>query len=166
MASGDSLILFPSQSAQVPSSAGAAFDVRNNHPVLDYDDTTQEAAYFTAVMPQGYAGGGVTVVLHYSASSATTGSIAWDVAFERIGDGIQDTDADGFAASNSGGEAVPGTSGDVGQISITFTDGADMDSVAAGDLFRLRVERDADGTNNTDDASGDAELHAVEIRET
>ena len=47
--------------------------------------------------------------------------------------------------------------------STTFiTDGADMDSVAAGELFRLKVTRDA----TSDDASGDAELYAVEIRES
>lgn len=35
-------------------------------------------------------------------------------------------------------------------------------TLAAGELFRLKVTRDA--TN--DDAAGDAELHAIEIRES
>jgi len=39
-----------------------------------------------------------------------------------------------------------------------------MDSVAAGELFRIKVTRDAD--NESDDMAGDAELSAVEIRET
>ena len=47
-------------------------------------------------------------------------------------------------------------------VSISFTDGADMDSVAAGEAFRLKVTRD--GVSDT--AAGDAELMAVEIRET
>jgi dTDP-4-dehydrorhamnose 3,5-epimerase len=36
-----------------------------------------------------------------------------------------------------------------------------MDSVAVGELFRLSVTRDA----ASDDAAGDLELHAVELRE-
>ncbi len=96
-------------------------------------------------------------------SSATSNTVDWDVAFERIGDQQQDVDSDSFAAVNSVDDTtVPGTSGNVDVVSIAFTDGADMDSVAAGELFRLKITRDA--TN--DDATGDAELHAIEIRET
>ncbi len=43
-----------------------------------------------------------------------------------------------------------------------ITDGADMDSVAVGELFRLKITRDA----SSDDADNDAELHAVELKET
>ena len=50
--------------------------------------------------------------------------------------------------------------------SIAFTDGAQMDSMAVGEKFRLKISRDADSTNDTDDMAGDAELHMVEIRET
>ncbi|KKK65637.1 hypothetical protein LCGC14_2972130, partial [marine sediment metagenome] len=57
---------------------------------------------------------------------------------------------------------VPGTAGLVDIVTVTFTDGADMDSVAVGELFRLKVTRDA----VSDDAAGDAELVAVEIKET
>ena len=37
-----------------------------------------------------------------------------------------------------------------------------MDSVAVGEAFRLKITRDA----ASDDATGDAEILAVEIRET
>ena len=56
---------------------------------------------------------------------------------------------------------VPGTSGLVDIVNVTFTDGADMDSVAVGELFRLKVARDI-----ADTAVGDIELHALEIKET
>jgi hypothetical protein len=96
-------------------------------------------------------------------STATTGNVDWDVEFELIGNEQLDVDADSFAAANSVDDTtVPGTSGFVDVVSIAFTDGADMDSVAAGDLFRIRVTRDA----AADTATGDADLHAVEIRET
>ena len=47
-------------------------------------------------------------------------------------------------------------------ISIAFTDGVDMDSVAAGERFRIKITRDA----ASDTATGDAELTGIEIRET
>jgi len=140
------------------------FDTRNSHPVLDADATTNESAVFSAVMPQHYAGTtGVTVYIHYSMSSAVADTVDWDVSFEEIGDQQLDVDGDSFAAVNSvDNTTVPGTSGLVDVVSVAFTDGADMDNVAAGELFRIKVTRDA----ASDDATGDAELHAVEIRET
>ena len=163
MASGDTLItLFPVDN-EPPSSNNATFDTRNNHPVLDFDDTTNESAVFSAVMPRNYGGGGLTIYLHYSMTSATSGDVDLDVAFERIGDAQQDVDSDGFAAVNSvDNTTVPGTSGHVDIVSVTFTDGADMDSIAVGELFRIKINRDA----VSDTATGDLELHAIEIKET
>jgi hypothetical protein len=163
MASGDTLLVFTPMSYEPPSSNPATIDLRNQHPVLDFDPTTNESAVWSAVMPQHYDGGGVTVKIHYAMSSATSGDVDWDAAFERIGDQQQDIDSDSFAAVNSQDDTtVPGTSGLVDVVSITFEDGADMDSVAAGEAFRLKITRDA--ANDT--AAGDAELVAVEIQET
>lgn len=163
MASGDTLVPLTVLSNTPPSSNPATPDTRNIHPVLDFDDTTNESAVFSAYMPKSYGGGGVTVYLGYSMTSATSGDIDWDVAFERIGDQQLDVDADSFAAVNSvDNTTVPGTAGNVDVVSITFTDGADMDSVAAGEWFRIKVTRDA----ASDTATGDAELHFVVIQET
>ena len=163
MASGDTLIAFFATDNEPTSSNFATLDFRNLHPVLDFDATTNEDAVFTGLMPQRYNSGGVTVYIHYSMTSATSGDIDWDVAFERIGDQQLDIDSDSFAAANSvDNTTVPGTSGFVDIVNVAFTDGADMDSVATGELFRIKVTRDA----ASDTATGDAELHAVEIRET
>jgi len=164
MASGDTLYTWTPYANEPPSSNYATLDTRNLHPCLDFDATTNEYAIFSGVMPQHYAGTtGVTVYIHYAMSSATADTVDWDAEFERIGDQQLDVDGDSFAAANSvDNTTVPGTSGLVDVVSIAFTDGADMDSVAAGELFRLRISRDA----SNDDAAGDAELFAVEIRET
>ncbi len=163
MASGDTLLVFTPLHNEPTSSNFATLDLRNLHPVLDFDASTNESAVFSSIMPRSYAGGGVTVYLHYALSSATSGTTDWDVAFERIGDQQLDIDGDSFAAVNSvDNTTVPGTSGLVDIVSVAFTDGADMDSVAVGESFRLKVTRDA--TN--DDATGDAELVKVEIKET
>ena len=164
MASGDTLLAFTPMNNEPPASNYATLDLRNYHPCLDFDASTDEHAVFRAIMPQNYVGTtGVTVYLHYAMSTATSNTVDWDVSFERIGDQQLDVDGDSFAAVNSvDNTTVPGTSGLVDVVSVTFTDGADMDSVAAGELFRLKVTRDA----SADDATGDAELFAVEIRET
>lgn len=164
MASGDTLLIFTALHSEPPATNYATLDVRNLHPVLDFDGATNESAVFSGVMPQHYAGTtGVTVYLHYSMTSETSGDIDWDVAFERVGDQQLDVDADSFATVQSvDGTTVPATSGLVDVVSIPFTDGAVMDSVAAGELFRLKVTRDA----ASDTSTADAELHAIEIRET
>lgn len=164
MASGNTLLIFHPYNNEPPASNYATLDTRNAHPCLDFDAATDETAQFTAVMPRNYSGEGVTVYLHMTDTNDTNTDHKsyWDVSFERLT--AQDLDADGFADANSGNIAPNGTSGIPVVLAIAFTDGADMDSVAAGELFRLRVTRDAN--NGSDDWANDAELLAVEIKET
>ncbi len=163
MASGDTLLIFGPLHNEPTATVYATLDTRNQHPVLDFDATTNESAVFTGIMPRSYAGGGLTVYIHYAMSSAVAGNIDWDAAFERIGDQQQDIDSDGFAAVQSvDNTTVPGTSGLVDIVSIAFTDGAQMDSIAVGESFRIKITRDA----ASDTATGDGELVALEIKET
>jgi len=163
MASGNTLLIFLAEEGRPPTSNGATFDVRNNIACFDFDDTTGEAVVFTGVLPRNYAGGGITVYLHWAATSATTGTGGWLVAFERIGDGQQDIDSDGFASNQTvTAVTVPATSGHVDITNVAVSDGANMDSIAVGELFRLKVTRDV--ANDT--AAGDLELYAVELKET
>lgn len=164
MASGDTLLLFHPYNNEPPATAYATLDTRNAHPTLDFDAATDEAAVFTAILPRNYAGGGVTVYLHVTDTNDTNAAHAsyWDVSFERMT--ALDLDADDFAAVQSTHVHPNGTSGIPVIASIAFTDGAQMDSVAAGELFRLKVNRDAN--NGSDDWANDAELLMVEIKET
>jgi hypothetical protein len=163
MASGQTLLQFFPQDNEPPAANFATLDTRNGHPCLDFDATTQEIAIFRAMLPRNYGGGGITVYLHHGASSATSGTIGWDVAFERIGDGQQDVDADGFATAQAVTPAtVPGTSGLVDIVNAAISNGANIDSIAVGEMFRIRVRRDV--ANDT--AAGDAELYMVELKET
>lgn len=164
MASNDTLCIFTPLGNEPPASNYATLDIRNAHPCLDFDDTTDETAQWTDVLPRNYAGGGVTVTLFWAASTATTGNVVWDAQFERLEDEGTDIDADSFAAVQSATAAAPGTSGAVQYTTIAFTHGAQMDSVAAGELFRVRVSRDAN--NGADTMTGDAELLGLELRET
>lgn len=164
MASGQTLAIFTPLNNEPPASAFATLDLRNGHPVLDFDAGVAENAIFTFVLPRNYGGGGLTVYIHWAATSAITGDCVWNAAFERIGEGQQDIDADGFATAQAATATAPATSGNVDIQAIPFTDGAQMDSLAVGEAFRLKITRDA--ANASDTMTGDAELVAVEIKET
>lgn len=149
-----------------PLSNYATVDTRNNHMVLDFDAAAaSEAAMFPFILPRIYAGGGITVYLHWAASSATAGDVIWRTSFERIGDGQQDIDSDGFATAVTWAAATcSATSGNVVIDSQAHTNGAQIDSAAVGEYCRLKVERL--GSNVSDTMTGDAELLAVELKET
>lgn len=163
MASGDSLLILTPLHNEPPAANNATLDTRNLHPVLDFDATTNEHAVFSSIMPRHYDGGGVTAYHHYAMTTAEAGDVDWDGSFERIGDRVQNIDADGFAAVQStNNTVVPGTSGLVDVVAIAFTDGAQMDNIAVGEGFRYKATRDA----ASDTAAGDAELLFIELMET
>ncbi|HEX9704455.1 MAG TPA: hypothetical protein VGA20_04360 [Gemmatimonadales bacterium] len=162
MASGDLLAAFEPAGAQYPSSDYAQFDARNGHHVLDFDGSADESIIWAGWLSPSYDGGGITVEIAW-ASDGTTGDVDWDVAIETLADGGDDTDSDSFAAANStDGTTVPGTSGALKYTTVTFTDGADMDSLGAGDRFRLKLTRDAANDTSTDDV----QVYGVQITET
>jgi hypothetical protein len=166
MASGDTLAVFVPANNEPPSAAYATLDTRNAHPVLNFDGTTDEEAVFTSILDRKYAGGGLTVNLWVGAASATSGTMRWQVGIERIQASTLDIDADSFAAFQSNGATAPGTSGMFLVCAVTFTDGAQMDSLAVGEPYRLKVRRDADGTSGTDDIASDCQLLTLEVKET
>ncbi|HVY52799.1 MAG TPA: hypothetical protein VHA07_14720 [Devosia sp.] len=162
MASGDTLCTFVPYQNEPPSTNYATLGLRNFHPVLQFDDTVSESAVFTAIMPQNYSNAtGVTVYVTGTAV-ATSGTVGWTVEFERL-DSLTDVDVDSFASAQTiTAGSVPATSGQTLTLSGAVTKGANIDSVVAGDLFRVRIKRDV----ANDNAIGDAELLGVEIRES
>jgi hypothetical protein len=162
MASGDTLVIFTPLNNEPPSSNYATFDTRNLHTVLDFDDTTAESAVFKGIMPQNYGGASISVLIHFSMATATTNSIFWSVAIENITTTL-DIDTDSFSGFNGDTDTlVPTVSGEVDIVGVAFESGADMDSLSEGNPFRIKIRRGA----AEDNATGDAELYAVEIRET
>lgn len=171
MASGDTLLIFTPQANEPPSSSFATLDIRNSRPCLDFDAAADEEAVFAGIMPQSYANTtGVTIVLTMgSTTDQTSGTVAWELLFERIINDSTDLDADSFATSAAGNrftQTAPGGASQPAIDSKTIAKGAVMDSVVAGDPFRLKIRRDADGTSQTDSMTGDAELYSIELRET
>jgi hypothetical protein len=161
MATGQTLLEWDPRSNEPPASAFSTLDLRNNQPVLDHAAGSDESCVFSAVMPQQYDGNGVEVYVHWTAN-ATTGNCKWDGAFERQGE-VQDVDSDSFATAQTVTDTTQSTNGIIKISQIDFTDGAQMDSIAAGEKFRFKLTRDANAAGDT--LAQDAEVHKIEIRE-
>ena len=141
MASGDTLVVFTPLHASPPSSVPATLDERNNHLVLDFDVSVDEYVYFEGFMPRNYDGGGITITSVWMASSATSGDVKIETALERHQDDVDDLDSDSFAAGQSAVDVCASASGETAYTATTHTDGAQMDSVVAGESFRLKFGR-------------------------
>ena len=100
MASGNTLCAFvPALCASFPASNYATPDLRNNHPVLDFDGSTDEEAYFELVMPAHYGGGGIAIDLYVALTSATSGTSRWQTDIERINSAGPDLESDSFVGT-------------------------------------------------------------------
>lgn len=142
---------------QPPSSGFMTLDTRNSIAVLDADDATTESAIFVGVMPEGASlASGLIVRIHFMATTATSGNVRWSVSFER---GNTDLDSDSFDTATAATTATSGTSGIPAVSAITCTS---IDSITAGDPYRLRIQRL--GADAADTMTGDAELVVVEVR--
>ena len=136
--------------------------------VLDFDANASEYKDFKFALPVGYTGDGLTVTIIFSMTSdhdeGTPHKVRWECAFARIdNDGIP-ISGDHAYAFNGVSAIVPSVVSEVSYDNITFTDGADMDSLAAGEMAILRIYRDHDHAD--DNATGDAELQMIQIKET
>ena len=136
-----------------PSTNFARIDSRNGHPILNFNTSTSECGFWDGTLPSWYGSNGVTVTLCSIAPTLTSGTVEWDVYFEKLAS--QDIDSDGFTASpqSTAATSVNATSGIQTCQTVAFTDGAQMDSVGAGDDFRLKICRNVAGDSLAEDAS-------------
>lgn len=135
-------------------------DASGARPILLFDAAADEAAYFSFIAPRNITGT-LKAIATYAMVSATSGNIICDAAIEAITDGdSMDTDSTESldSVNTSSATAVPGTAGNIDQISITLTN---ADSITAGDYCRLRWRRV--GSSGSDTATGDLALLQLEI---
>lgn len=153
------LAVFTPMTNQPPAANFATLDTRNSIAVLDFDDgATNEEAVWVGMIPEAAVlTSGIIVRIVWMATSATSGNCRWGVQFER---GTTDLDSDSFDTATEAHSAANGTSGITTTTEITATS---IDSLAAGEQFRIKVYRDSSDTTN-DTMTGDAELVSVELR--
>ena len=143
---------------QPPAANFATLDTRNSVAVLDFDAATDESAVFVGSIPQGATlTSGIKVIISWSATSATSGDCVWGTQWEKTTG--QDIDSDGFDTATTATTTTNAASGYINTTAITCTS---IDSLAAGDCFRLKVYRNAAAAGDT--MTGDVELIAVEIQ--
>lgn len=144
----------------LPASCYAVFDTANDIPEYRYDDAANEVILFLCRRHNNSATGGITVRLVLK-GAANTGDMAFGGAFRSFTD---DTDNFLVTAFNAWGTVVynsaidaPSVVGEPTYDTIAFSDGAEVDNVAADELFLFLLFRNAQDTVN-DDMSGDASL--------
>lgn len=128
--------------------------------VLAFDASTNETCDWTFVAPTGWTST-FTADVCFRMASATSGNVDLDIQVEAITDGDSiDTDAaSSFDTANVvDNTTVPATAGFIDVVTITLTNN---DSSAAGDMIRIRFNRDA--ANDT--ATGDMEVLWIEIQD-
>ena len=168
MASGDVVVQVLEE--MPPATTYATFDVRaggstpaESMAVWDFDPDAIEYMDFKCAL-KGYDGGGLTIRLAWAATSATSNVCRWGAAIRRFQDDAEDVDTSQTYDYNDVDCTAASASGEIVYDNITFTDGADMDSWADGELAIVRIYRNADHANDT--MSGDAELVALWATET
>lgn len=168
MASGAPCILI--HNVQAPATLYATPDTRaggstpaERVPIYKFDAATIEYMDFYCQLVN-YGGGGLTFSLPWSASSATSGATRWGIGIRRIADDAEDVDTSQTYDYNDADDTAASASGEISVATITFTDGADMDSWANGEFAIVRVRRNASHANDT--MTGDAELWGLACVET
>jgi hypothetical protein len=149
------------EEAQYPASNFPQYlkNLGTNFPVssLAFDATTDEAAYFKFVAT-AYGSGNLTLTIYWYADTATTGNVVWETQIAAVtpDTDTQDMETDGLATLNFVQDTHLGTTARrLHQAAITISN---LDSLAANDVVHLRIARDANSTNATDDMANDALL--------
>jgi hypothetical protein len=133
------------------------------HLVWNFDAATIWYLDFKCHL-EGYAGGGLTFLIDWLAATATSGVTRWGLALRANPDDAEDLDASHTYDYNDVDDTAASASGERSRATITFTDGADMDSVANGEPFILRLRRNASHANDT--MAGNAQLYTIRGLET
>jgi len=142
-----------------PATNYAIFDTRNSIPVQDFSDSgTNKDLYFVGVIPEAAVlTSGISVIIHWTATSATSGNGRWGAQWEATG---TDLDSDSFDTATEVTTATSGTSGIEVTTTITCTS---IDSITAGQRYRLKVYRDSSDAADTITGT-DLELVSIELR--
>ncbi len=166
MAAGDTLLVFETHSAVLPTSGAAGLEVVNYRPVIAFDAAADESVMFESIIPWHAAdAGGYEVRLTYAMESTNTDKeVMWQVDWENLSPstGNKELDSDHFTGSPLfTNPTVPVAAYEEHTVVINFTK-AETGEVNRNHYIRLKATRE--GTNVADTAAGDAYLLRTEVR--
>jgi hypothetical protein len=150
--------VFTPERNQPPATSNfATLTTRNNISVLACDDTAAESIAGVSVIPDGVTlTSGLTVRIKWVAATATTGDAVWVVSIMAL-NATTDIDSDSFDTTATATTTTLGTAGFTQTTSITITT---IDSLVAGDAYRIKVTRNSVGNSVT----GDVQIIAVTVQ--
>jgi hypothetical protein len=127
-------------------------DATRRRLVVRFGGAAGSNAYYTVIIPQDTDLSGDPSIVLYWLSAGTANAVEWEVEVESVtpGDSLDIDANDSFDATNAAaGATVPGTAGFVTTTTVALTN---RDSMAAGDIVRLRISRDGTNDSNNDNA--------------
>lgn len=161
----NTLLYAPAMSAESGTSDAASLAVDEGdavHVGLTFPDGSTKTAEWQLFMPRQYAGGTVTFRLFWSGQLTTTNDVVWQLQTHRLQDNGEALDDTFDGTSTTATDDANTVSLAIRYTDITRTQ-AQMNSLAAGDFFKLRIQRL--GSDAADTMTDDAWLFGVEISE-
>ena len=150
------------QDFYAPSSSGAVANSTNDRDMWQFVNAATSTLFAEFVAPRTYTGRGMRVTVAWSQNDTSSGSdVVWEVSIERLVVGAN-LASDSFDTATQVIATLPGVAD---QMAIDTFDIAiaDMDALAAGERFRLRIQRL--GNDGNDGYTGVAELYDVWLDE-
>lgn len=154
MASGQVFVLTPCPPGLLyalediyTSSATATGGAYESVPVWAFNAATTEHMDFYG-RAVGYGSSGLTLYGGWTTTGTATTSVVWQAAIRRVADDAEDLDGAHAYDYNGATDVAPSAAGEISDFTITFTDGADMDSLANNEAFILRIRRNATATGD------------------
>lgn len=156
LALGKTFATFRATDAYASTISGARTGVLNATKVLLFDAVADNSTNFIGIVPSGICLQSGIIAKVYWAAGNNDGNVIWGASFEKCNTSIL---SDSFSSVTS---ATTTTNPSVFIPSVTNLNCTNIDGVAGGDLFRVRVMRDADNVGDT--MTGDAALLMLELQ--
>jgi hypothetical protein len=127
---------------------GGSTPVDTYAQVYNFDQTTNEYIDCSGWAPEWFVASTGAKLVGAAVSSATANNFIFQAGFRRI-DAAEDVDTShSYSVQSLAATATSGTAGVPTYFSISFTS-AQIDSLAAGEMFNLRINRDAASGSDT-----------------
>lgn len=142
------------------SNAPAAACYGTNYPrgVLDFNDSTDQTAYTSVVLPNPWTGALYADI--YWLATATTNEVQWGVQVACAGS--SEPSDPSFLTASTVSTTVDATTTDITKSSVAIST---LTNCAAGEQLHVKLYRDADAGGGVDDLSGNARLVRVVLRQ-
>jgi hypothetical protein len=146
----------PIKAADLPTSNAGVIDLSEPRPKILFDATTPWCVSWTFSLNPDY-GTGAQLVFNYSAVSATSGTMKFDVSvWKTTSLQAEDVQIAGYDTVNTATDTVPGTAGRVSEVTLPLVN---TDSMVANDLVTVKGCRNTTGT-----ATGNMELLSAQLQ--